>query len=169
MNLKVIEWSNQFETYQIPRWEELPVIDYYMDQVIEYINKYVSVFSNEQLITSSMINNYVKLGLIPPPHKKKYTRQHISMLIVITIIKQVAVISNIKEAIEIHMKTHGGSGAYNLFCTELENELKLMKEIVNTGNNKTSNEITPDKMVVNMISKALASKLLATKIIEFGE
>lgn len=166
---ELLIWAEQFDEYHIPRWEELPEIDYYMDQVIEFISRYVSIFSNEQLITSSMINNYVKLGLIDRPVKKKYTKNHLSMLIVITIIKQATLISDIKQAITMQMQTDGGSLAYNIFCDELEKALKNMKEIVKTGNNYIDEKVEFDKIAVKMISISLASKLLATKVVELSK
>ena len=57
----------------IPHWDALPDLDLYMDQVIAFMEKYLSLFgdSRDKLITPSMINNYVKLGVLPPPVKKK--------------------------------------------------------------------------------------------------
>ena len=76
----------------LPSWDELPDIDLYMDQVIEIVNKY---FSNIELfygehneITRPMINNYVKLNIMPAPIKKKYSRLHLVYIIVICTLKQ---------------------------------------------------------------------------------
>lgn len=168
-NQKLIEWSEQFDTYHLPRWEELPAIDYYMDQVIEYINSYVSIFSddgNSNLLTAAMINNYVKLGLVPAPIKKKYSKIHISNLIVITIIKQVCVISQIKEAILLQMQTNGGRGAYDIFCTEIEKSVVSISSIVKNGRIYVDEQVTIENMSVKNISQALSSKILAIKVVE---
>ncbi len=90
--------------HKLPYWDELPEIDLYMDQVIVLMEKYLSWYinsdSDNKIITSSMINNYVKLGIMPAPIKKKYSRVHIAYLIIICILKSVIPISEIKELIE---------------------------------------------------------------------
>ena len=52
----------------IPRWNELPEIDLYLDQVVNYLEKYLSQYSTnkeDKIITKTMINNYVKQGIMP--------------------------------------------------------------------------------------------------------
>ena len=66
------KWGNQIETASLPRWDELPDIELYMDQVINLVSKYLSPILSQQeqpMLTKSMVNNYVKLGLIPAPVK----------------------------------------------------------------------------------------------------
>lgn len=65
---KLINWVAELESYNMPDWNDLPDIDLYMDQVITYLEKQLSVFSrndDEKLITPAMINNYVKNEIIP--------------------------------------------------------------------------------------------------------
>ena len=68
--------------FHIPRWKELPNIDLYMDQVLNYIETSLKDYikSDEKFITKTMINNYVKQGIIDPPVNKKYNRLHIAEL-----------------------------------------------------------------------------------------
>ena len=65
--------EKKFENYfkivkhKLPYWEDLPEIDLYMDQVIALMDKYLSfhkIDENTAVITHSMINNYVKLGIM---------------------------------------------------------------------------------------------------------
>ena len=81
---------------KIPLWNELPELDLYMDQIIVLMEKYLGTTPQDKLITPSMINNYVKLGIIPPPQKKKYSKTHIAYLIIICSLKQVMPIPDIK-------------------------------------------------------------------------
>ena len=78
----IIEFGKDILEFHIPRWEELPDIELYMDQVITFIENNLSIYpfiNSEKIITSSMINNYVKLNLIPKPIKKKYNKTHFSI------------------------------------------------------------------------------------------
>ena len=55
----ISEWSKQLLSFHLPRWEELPDIDLYMDQVITLIEKYVTVLpkGGDKIITPAMVNN----------------------------------------------------------------------------------------------------------------
>ncbi|MEG0766793.1 MAG: DUF1836 domain-containing protein [Clostridia bacterium] len=73
-------------------WEQLPDLPLYMDQVITYLERQLApyqVLQPERLITPAMINNYVKSGLIPRPERKKYTRIHLALLLMVCILKQI--------------------------------------------------------------------------------
>ena len=65
--------------HHLPRWNELPEIDLYLDQVVNYLEKYLGILSSnddDKIITKTMINNYVKQGIMPAPEKKKYGKTH---------------------------------------------------------------------------------------------
>ena len=77
----VVVKMSDIKNLHIPRWSELPEIDLYMDQVVTLINsKLVPFIYNEtkdgesQIITKTMINNYVKNNLVEPPVKKQYSK-----------------------------------------------------------------------------------------------
>ena len=111
----------------IPRWNELPEIDLYLDQVVNYLEKYLAQYSvnkEDKIITKTMINNYVKQGVMPAPEKKKYSRAHIAYLIVICILKQVYSISDIGKLISLTIQYFELSKAYNRFCANLEISVK---------------------------------------------
>lgn len=111
--------------FHIPRWEELPAIDLYMDQVLNYIYDCLGNYiKDENLITKTMINNYVKNGVIDAPIKKKYNKLSIAELFIICILKQVYSINDIKTLIELALKTSSSDVAYNKFCNFLEESLK---------------------------------------------
>ena len=65
-----------FLQLHIPRYEELPAISLYLDQVISILNQTLTPFFEEgedKIITGAMVNNYVKHKVIEPPRKKRYT------------------------------------------------------------------------------------------------
>ena len=119
----LILWSDTLQDFHLPRWEELPNFDLYLDQVITLIEGYLqNLFDeeNDTILTAAMINNYVKLKLIPKAEKKRYNRMHIAYLIAITILKQVLTISEVKQGIEYQAGINGLKEAFNLFCEEQE-------------------------------------------------
>lgn len=99
---------SKIANHSLPKWDDLPELELYMDQVIALMEKYLADIAtpDSKLITPSMINNYVKLGIIPAPLKKKYSREHLAYLIIICSLKQVMPISNIKAMIDDKLATH---------------------------------------------------------------
>lgn len=73
---------------ELPRWETLPDIGLYMDQVITLMERTFAPFLPGAEITKSMVNNYVKVGLIKRPVGKRYDREHLALLIMIGVLKQ---------------------------------------------------------------------------------
>ena len=111
----------------IPRWNELPEIDLYLDQVVNYLEKYLKQYStnrDDKIITKTMINNYVKQSILPAPEKKKYNKTHLAYLMVICVLKQVYSISDIGKLISLTIQYFEISKAYNRFCANLEISIK---------------------------------------------
>lgn len=84
-----------FETVEI---SDIPDIDLYMDQVTTFIDTKLSCYkrsADDKVLTKTMINNYAKGKLFPPPQKKKYTRNHIMLLIIIYHLKSILSINDI--------------------------------------------------------------------------
>lgn len=97
------QWTDSLRTYQLPSWDELPQLDLYMDQVIILLTRYLGPMLRDQdskddkPITASIINNYVRMKVMPPPVKKKYNRVHLAYLVVICTLKQSLSISCIQR------------------------------------------------------------------------
>ncbi len=113
--------------YHLPRVEDIPTIELYMDQVIAYLKPFVEIFSSddeENVITASMINNYVKKGLIPPPNGKKYSRRHLMYIVTVFILKQILSLDEIKTLILHQTEKADVMEAYAQFRDEIEFQLK---------------------------------------------
>lgn len=79
--------------------ENIPNIDLYMDQVTTFMDsnlKESKRYDADKILTKTMINNYAKNDLLPPPLKKKYSREHILVLIFIYYLKNILSISDIQ-------------------------------------------------------------------------
>lgn len=168
------EWCQKLENYHLPRWNELPDIELYMDQVVTLIEKHVRFLSlhEDKLLTSAMINNYVKLGLMPKPEKKRYERTHLAYLIVITLLKQVLTITEVKDGILLQSRINGTHGAYDLFCQELEHALKRIAstaQLVQDPAILVDGDLTKENLAVKMVSNAYAYKLLTEKILSIRQ
>lgn len=83
--------------------EDLPNIDLYMDQVTTFMeNQLASTkrYPDDKILTKTMINNYAKNKLLPPPEKKRYSREHLLMLIFIYYFKNILSISDIQTLLD---------------------------------------------------------------------
>lgn len=85
------------------RPEEIPNIDLYMDQVTTFMDEHFSStkrYSEDKILTKTMINNYTKNNLLPPSVKKKYSREHMLLLILIYYFKNILSIKDIETVLE---------------------------------------------------------------------
>lgn len=111
-------WFSDLKDHRTPDWDALPDLDLYMDQVITYLERQLRIFSldgEDRLITSSMINNYVKHNLMPRPVQKKYSRDHLAYLIAISTLKQVLPITDISNIIKHQTESTEMMEFYNRF------------------------------------------------------
>lgn len=96
------EADKYLKEFSLPEWDDFPSIELYMDQVVALLNEYLSIFiaaKGDMQITSTMINNYVKLKTIPAPVKKKYSKRHLAYLVMVCILKQTHSMSTISSII----------------------------------------------------------------------
>ncbi|KXT78545.1 DUF1836 domain-containing protein [Streptococcus sp. DD13] len=104
--------------HSLPRWEELPTIELYLDQVLLYVNQHTLTDSKrDKGLTPAMINNYVKHGYLPKPIKKKYGQEHLARLIILSICKPVFAIADIIQVIQEMSQSEGAKESYNHFVS----------------------------------------------------
>lgn len=112
-------------TYHCPRFRELPALDLYMDQVLSVTEEILKPFEDEdKVLTSHMINNYVKQKLLPAPVNKKYSRNHLVTLIIVCFLKKVFSFSEIREMMAVNENTLSLDQAYDQHCEMFEKVLK---------------------------------------------
>ncbi len=113
------EIENALTTYALPTWDMLPDLDLYMDQVISIVTKYMDVYDNvigiNKPVTPSMINNYVKLGIIPAPVRKKYSKVHLAYLLIVCTLKQTLDMSTIQRIIPVDLDEKSIRKTYDSF------------------------------------------------------
>ncbi|MGD9560352.1 MAG: DUF1836 domain-containing protein [Oscillospiraceae bacterium] len=120
--------ADTVKTFHCPRWQELPTIPLYMDQVVIVLEGALALFADadEKVLTSTMVNNYVKQRLVPPPVKKKYGREQLSALVVVSLLKRVLSMSEITELTAELTTAYGTEAGYDLFCERLEVSLQAV-------------------------------------------
>jgi len=128
--------------------DDIPNIDLYMDQVTTFMDKHLKSskrYSDDKLLTKTMINNYTKNELLPPPNKKKYTKEHMLLLIFIYYFKNILSISDIQSIFNpLTERYYGGKSDIGLE--------EIYKEIFRLENEQT------DALTKDMIRKMAKAK-----------
>ncbi len=93
------------------RPSEIPHIDLYMDQVTSFMNEHLQNsrrFEDDKILTKTMINNYAKNKLLPPPQKKRYSKEHMFLLIFIYYMKSFLPLTDIQSILDPICTAHFG-------------------------------------------------------------
>ena len=118
-----------------PKWDELPDLELYLDQVLLYVNNVCgsSISAADKGLTASMINNYVKHGYIAKPVKKKYQRHQIARLIAITTLKTVFSIQEISATLNMLHKSADSRELYDDFVDYMNGNKLEVAPIISTA------------------------------------
>lgn len=118
--------SYDLKGFRCPRWKELPDLGLYMDQVLLVTEGALRpLFPNDPVVlTSTMVNNYVKQQVLIPSEKKKYGREHLAALIAITVLKRVLSVAEIKCVLAQLGENTDAAEGYDRFCVQLECRLR---------------------------------------------
>ena len=161
----LLELSN----YNVPNVDALPQMNFYMGQVISYLEDNLKVFEiNDKLITSSMVNNYVKGKVIPAPVNKKYSKVQLTYLLEICSLKNVLSLNEIMNIIDF--STYKDVYTYykdiqddlvNSVSGAIKKNLSKIK--------KETEDVELKKLAMELALKANIYKTLSEKIIDLLE
>lgn len=127
-NYKFIsELFKHLENFDYIHEENIPDIQLYMDQVTTFMDKYLSSakrYPEDKVLTKTMINNYAKNNLLPSPSKKKYSKDHMILLIFIYYLKNILSINDIQTLLSPITKQYFGEDAEgSISLSEIYKEL----------------------------------------------
>lgn len=181
----IIESINSLEAIDL---KDIPQIELYMDQVTTFIDdklKSYKRYADDKILTKTMINNYTKAKLLPPPNRKKYSKNHMILLILIYHMKSVLSITDIrtlfnsvninltsfneKNAIlhDVHSENEVIEKIYTNFVKFQENKTNDIFSVINFEENIEEDDKTFLILIVIMLAiQAENQKMLAEKIID---
>ena len=145
------EMLKHFEKLDIVKSNEIPDISLYMDQLTSFIDEKLLSFKreeNDKLLTKTMINNYTKNRLLPPPDKKKYSKDHIMLLVLIYFYKNVLSFADIERLLHL--------GFYKYFGNGDENLAKLYDILVKSEKNKKDELVLDLKKRLDLSAKKIS-------------
>lgn len=161
-------WGDRIINSKLPKYQELPTLELYMDQVIVLMEEYLAAFvidPKDKIITPAMINNYVKHGAIPAPIKKKYNRIHLVYLLIISLMKQIMPINLIKDMIEIQLKEYSIEELLDVFEEKYFRYFEQIYMIAKNDLNEQKNKkMAEHNIEFNLAISANIYKLLVDKL-----
>ncbi len=168
--------------------QDIPDLNLYMDQVTNFIDERLSNLKrndDDKILTKTMINNYTKQGLLMPSNNKKYSQQHIILMILVYYLKQVLSLDDIKLLFEPILKDMSNieddvlslDDIYSIFLELKDNETEDFENFISSNIRsikEKTNEIEKENqdlaqlflIVIMLIAQANAQKRLAEKIID---
>ena len=132
--------------------EDLPNIDLYMDQVTTFMEDQLAStkrHDDDKILTKTMINNYAKNNLLPSPEKKRYSKDHLLMLIFIYYFKNILSIKDIETVLAPLTEKYFPDGSsfeladiYKEVCKIEKEQLDSIKENVTATYEKSAETFT---------------------------
>ena len=171
---RLAEWAGGLENFALPDWEGLPQLELYMDQIIILLTEYLAPVSRGQedrAITASIINNYVRMKVMPPPVKKRYARTHLAYLIIICTLKQSLSISCIQRMLPPEHSEEEARTLYTDFVRQYRASVAFLRGMDVNGGQLTlgsleqmsaggESSLVTTSAILSTLSKALTEFLL---------
>lgn len=124
------EILKRLEGCRLPEWDELPDFGLYMDQLVTYVARTFPGISGRLDLTSSMINNYVKASLIDKPTGKKYSREALAQLLMISLMK----VSTPLDVMNKILHPESGTETKEMYSSFVATQRRVKNEIIAKGN-----------------------------------
>ena len=172
---KLDRWDRFITDYHLPEWDAIPDLGLYMDQVVVLLAQYLNFIpampgGKESFVTSSTINNYVRLKIMPAPVKRKYHRVHIAYLIMILTMKQSLSISDVQKVIPPNSSEEEVRAVYENYSEKFRRLALFFNQQVQSGAEGIhapgqSSDNAVELLVIESALIAGFSKILAEKLI----
>ena len=153
---------DDIDSWEPVKWESLPDIDLYMDQVVTYLRRQLALFQDDSeasLVTRSIINNYVKDGIVPRPVNKRYAREQLSALMMACVLKRVLPMQQVKQLLR-----PGDQESYAAFSLGLKKALSREAEALERMEGDSLQDLALDYAL-----RAAANCLMADRLLNMAK
>ncbi len=139
-------------------WGELPDITLYMDQLISYMPRQLGGFDQGDKLTSAMVNNYIKAGLVPRAEGKRYDRRHLAQLTAVCALKRVLSLGEMDILLK-SLNAHSPEEQYENFCAQLDTALSSTAQLLEDEENLP-------QLALQLALQSYASQLACSRILQ---
>ena len=153
---------DDIDSWEPVKWESLPDIDLYMDQVVTYLRRQLALFQDDSeasLVTRSIINNYVKDGIVPRPVNKRYAREQLSALMMACVLKRVLPMQQVTQLLR-----PGDQESYAAFSLGLKKALSREAEALERMEGESLQDLALDYAL-----RAAANCLMADRLMNMAK
>lgn len=160
---KLHDLKERLEQQRPVPWEKLPDFGLYMDQVISYMPRQLIHFDEGELLTSAMVNNYIKDGLLPRAHGKRYSQVHVGYLTAVACLKKVLTVRETGVLLEAGRELQPDPETlYTCFCSALDRALQNTADHLN----EETRQEDLARIALDLALESYASQLACTRILE---
>ena len=152
---ELAELKQQLTDQRPDGWDDLPDIPLYMDQVVSYLSRQMISIGDGDGLTSAMINNYIKDGLVERANGKKYGQEHLAYLTAISALKQVMSVREMKVLTTVGREMRSPDKQYEYFCQYLD---QAMADAAGHIDEDTADPDLP-KLVLDLAMRSYANGL----------
>ena len=143
-------------------WEDLPDIALYMDQLISYMPRQLIRFDGGPVLTSAMVNNYIKDGLVPRAEGKRYGPIHLGYLTAVVALKQVLSVRDIGALMSAGRALEKTPPEqYGYFCRALDHALTDTAQAIDPE----AGQSDLAKMALDFAVRSYANQLACQRIL----
>ena len=156
------ELKRRLETQRPAQWDALPDLSLYMDQVIGYMPRQLIRYGEEEWLTSAMVNNYIKDGLVPRAEGKRYGPVHLGYLTAVVALKQVLSVRDIGALMGAgRALDKSPPEQYTYFCDALDHALTDTAQAINPE----AGQSDLAKMALDLAVRSYANQLACQRIL----
>lgn len=160
---EIQELRRRMQEERPTRWEDLPDIALYMDQLISYMPRQLIRFDQSTPLTSAMVNNYIKDGLVPRAEGKRYGPEHLGYLTAVVALKQILSVRDIGALLNAGRKTGKSSPElYDYFCQALDRALNDTAQVIDPE--ATEQDLA--RMALDFALRSYANQLACARILD---
>lgn len=160
---ELLDLKQRLEQERPTPWAELPDLALYMDQIISYMPRQLIHFDDGEVLTSAMVNNYIKDGLVPRADGKRYGPIHLGYLTAVCALKRVLSVRDMKVLISAGEKREKPpEELYAYFLQALDRAL-----------NETAQSLPPQaapedlpRLALDLALRSYASQLACARILD---
>ena len=157
------ELRDRMERQRPVAWESFPDIGLYMDQVISYLPRQLVHYGEGDLLTSAMVNNYIKDGLVPRADGKRYGPVHLGYLTAVCALKKVLPVRDIGVLVSAGQQTDKDNETlYNYFCAALDRALTDTAQAID--DNAQRGDLP--RMALDLALRSYAAQLACARILD---
>ncbi|NLY81884.1 MAG: DUF1836 domain-containing protein [Clostridiales bacterium] len=157
--MEIKELIDKLESERPLKWEELPDFMIYKDQLIALMGKQHIGLSEIENLTSAMVNNYTKSGILPRAEGKKYGKSHIAYLTMACLLKQILQVDEVSVLMNSYIDEDVES-TYNGYLETLDKEFKETVESIDIDSDEKRHDLAMRLAVSSYTQKLICQKLI---------